>query len=276
MTFNPAIPFSSVSGYQFLQRTQERQLEAFSRSPQIQRDIAYFRENIGNVTSPQDLVGDTRLLRVSLTAFGLSEATNQQALVRRVLEEGTSDPTAFANRLGDRRYARLADAFQFDRPGGSNLTRPSFQEDVIARFQVLSFEAAVGEVDVDQRLALNFKREATEIASRDLPPRTLWLQLLGTSALRQVLELGFNLPTGFVQLDIDRQVDILSDGALSRFGTTSPAVFSDPEVIDSFLSRFFVRRDLNLNSPARGTTALTLLQASQSAGGFANLVRSNF
>ncbi len=246
----------------------------FSRSPEIQRDTDYFRANAANIQTLDDFFSDRKILRFTLTAFGLSEAVDRQAFVRKALEEGTSDPGAFANRLGDRRYARLVDALGFQDGRTSFFASPTSQEDTVARFRLLSFEAAVGDIDVDQRLALNFQRESAEILNRDLPERTLWLQLLGTRASRAVLEAGFNLPSNFVGLDIDRQVDILRDRALDRYGDASPRVLQDPDNLDNLLSRFFIRQDIQFSQTSSASTALTILTGS--GAGLRNLIQSGF
>jgi len=274
MVFQPALPFNSVAGYRFLQRTQDRQLDAFSRSPQIQRDTEHFRQSAGEIRTIDDFFADRQIFRFTLTAFGLIEATDRQAFVRKAIEEGIADPEAFANRLGDRRYARFVEALGFQDGRSSRFADPAFQEDVIARFRLLSFEEAVGEIDVDQRLALNFRRESAEILNRDLPDRTLWLQLLGTRASRTVLEAGFNLPTEFVRLDLDRQVDILRSRAIERYGDASPRVLLDQGNLDNLLSRFFIRQDLQISNTSSASTALTILTSA--GAGLRNLIQSGF
>ena len=113
MPFAPVVPLGGLAGWRVLERTQARQQEQFNKSPDLQREIDYFKENIGKVTSTAELVGDRRLLAVALGAFGLSEEVNKQAFVRKVLDEGTDERTAFANRLGNSDYIAFAETFSF-------------------------------------------------------------------------------------------------------------------------------------------------------------------
>jgi len=99
MSFQPIIPLAGVAGWQYIQRTQETQQEAYSQSPIQKREIEYFRENISKATTAEELVSDRTLLKVALGAFGLDDDLNKQAYVRKVLEEGTDADDAFANRM---------------------------------------------------------------------------------------------------------------------------------------------------------------------------------
>ena len=158
MTYQPVFPSGGNLGWTFLSKTREAQQEAFDNSTLIARETSYFREKIGEVNSAEDLVSDRRLLSVALGAFGLDDDINNRFFVRKVLEEGTLDQDAFANRLADKRYFAMSEAFGFD------LTPPktvisSFPDDIIDQYKVRQFEFAVGEQDEDMRLALGLERE---------------------------------------------------------------------------------------------------------------------
>ncbi|MEM9705455.1 MAG: DUF1217 domain-containing protein, partial [Pseudomonadota bacterium] len=168
MVFTPIVGSGGFLGFQVLQRTQENQRAAFDRSPQLNREIEYFRANAANATSAEALVTDRQLLTVALGAFGLGEEIDKRAFVRRMLEEGVREPTSFANRQADPRYRELVGAFNFDDVvSPPAVSSPEFIEDLIARYKVREFENAVGEVDTDIRLALNFQREIPAIINSE-------------------------------------------------------------------------------------------------------------
>ena len=75
------------------------------------------------MTSAADLVADRRLLKVALGAFGLEGEIDKKAFVRKILEEGTADPASLANRLTDKSYYKLAEAFGFGDLGGARTGR---------------------------------------------------------------------------------------------------------------------------------------------------------
>src|SRR5215831_6251147 len=95
---------SATVGYELIESSRDKQQAAFENSPTVQHDISYFRSAIAKVTSADDLVKDYRLLKFTLTAFGLDSQINSQALIKKVLSSDLSDPKAIANKLVDPRY----------------------------------------------------------------------------------------------------------------------------------------------------------------------------
>jgi len=280
MFFQPAIPLDGLAGWRVLQKTAPNQQEVFERSPTLTRNIEYFRENISKALTAEDLVNDRRLLTVALGAFGLSDEINKKAFVQKILEEGTEQSGAFALRLNDPRFRALAEAFGYGNiDAGSSVLLDSFREDIIARYKTLEFERAVGEVDNDMRLAMNFKREMPDIADSDSEDATLWFQIMGNRPLRELVAAALNIPTSVAQLDVDRQQEIFESRARQVFGDGSPKIFTDPEVIDDAIRRFFLNRQIQ-NGPSASTpgfTALTLLQGANLGGAAtANLFLSQF
>lgn len=278
MPFAPVIPLGGLAGWRFLERTQARQTELFNRSPDLQRDVEYFKENIRNVTSTAELVGDRRLLTVALGAYGLSDELNKQAFVRTVLDGGVIDPRSFANRLGNSDYVELTEMFSF--ADGGFVATDIRVEEITSKFLENAFEESVGDVDPAMRLALNFKREMSDIANAGHSETTGWYKALGSLPIRKVLEAAFNLPTEFSQIDLDQQKDVLIDKAKQLFGNGSVDVFADPEKLDDAIRRFHLREQIN-NGPSAttpGYTALILLGGTGNgvgSSGILNLLLSN-
>lgn len=263
MTFQPIVPFGGLAGWAFLQRTVETQRAAHDNGAVIQRDVAYFEENIGKVTSAEALVSDPRLLRVALGAFGLDEDIGNRFLVQKVLSDGTLDSTALANRLSDKRYFALSEAFGF---GDFDIPRTQlsgFATEITDAFRERQFEIAVGTQDNDMRLALNLQRELGEIAGKSSSIDTKWFTIMGSEPLRQVFETAFGLPQSFGSIDIDQQLETLKSRAESAFGSADVAQFADPDQIAALTRLFFARAqisDFNA-SLSSANTALTLLQS---------------
>ncbi|MEM8937493.1 MAG: DUF1217 domain-containing protein [Pseudomonadota bacterium] len=280
MTYQPVIGVGGYGGWRILETTRVRQQETFDSSATIARDIEYFRANIESATSAEALVGDRQLLTVALGAFGLGDEINKPAFIRRVLEDGTESSTAFANRLGDQRYREFSEAFGYGNiTNGTSIFLESFQEDVIARYKTLEFERAVGNIDDDMRLALNFKRAIEDISTGENVDNVGWLSIMGQAPLREVVATALGLPDATSQLDIDRQVEIFEDKALTVLGSSSASVFTDPAKVEDTIRRFFLFRQIESGPSATtaGLGALTLLQSSALGGGATvNLFQSQF
>lgn len=265
MTFQPLVPLSGLAGLRFVERTQEAQQEVFNKSPQIAREIEYFRENIFKAATAEDLTNDYLLRKVALGAFGLEDDLNKKAFIEKILDEGTEDTEAFANRLVDTRYREFSEAFGYGNILGANVLQSDFAEKIIAAYQTQKFEAAVGDADNSIRLALNFKREIPEIANSETPTDTTWYQIMGNTPLRTVFETAFGLPQSIGALDIERQLEMFKEKSSSVLGDESLSVLQDPEKIDLLLNDFMVRQELNAG-PANSTPGFSALSLLQNTG----------
>lgn len=261
MTFQPIIPFGGTAGWAFLQRTRDAQQATFDQSAVIQRDVDYFKENIGRVETAADLVGDYRLMKVALGAFGLDDDLPNKAYIEKVLEEGSIDPESFANRMVDKRYLALTEAFGFDLdPPNTQLS--DFADGILASYKTRQFEIAVGQQNNDMRLAMALERDLGEIVAGDNTANGKWFAVMGNEPLRQVFETALGLPNSFAALDIDRQLEVFRDKAASVFGDGGIDQFSDPAKRDELNRLFLVRSQISdiESSLSSGSIALTLLQ----------------
>ncbi|MEJ1998094.1 MAG: DUF1217 domain-containing protein [Maritimibacter sp.] len=261
MAFQPIIPFGGMAGWNFLQRTRESQQETFNNSPDIKNDIEYFKEHIGEVQTAEDLVSDYRLLKVSLGAFGLGDDLGSKAYIQKVLEEGSLDPQSFANRMADKRYLAMTEAFGFDlEPPNTQLS--DFPDKIIGKFQTNQFEIAVGEQNNNMRLSMVMQRELGDIASSDNTDTGKWFAIMGNKPLVQVFQTALGLPSSTSALDLDQQVSVMRDRASRVFGDSEISQFSDADKLEELNRLFLVRSQINANAAglSSGSIALTLLQ----------------
>jgi hypothetical protein len=272
--FQPIVPQTGYVGWRFLERTAETQRVAFEKSPELLRDLEYFKENISKATTAEDLVNDRRLLKVALGAFGLEGDLDKRAYVLKALVEGTDADDSFANRMVDKRYQELSKAFGYGNQFGARVERSDFAESIIAPYKVQKFEVAVGESDESMRMAMVFVREIGEFANSDSADESAWFKVMGNPPLRQIFETAFGLPKSFGLLDVDKQRDVFRDKARKLFGDSSLAVFGGSENVDKMLRTFFARKQISEGSGVGvpGATALTLLQ--NSAAGMASFFQS--
>lgn len=248
MSFQPILPMGGYSGWQFLTRTLASQQTAFDAAPLQRRDTDYFTAKIGKITSVDQLMADPKLLRVALGAFGLGDQTGNTALIRKVLTDGTSTATALANKLSDKRYLALAQAFNFGDPGAPNTQNPGFPAKIVKAYQDQQFQAAIGQQDVNLQLALQMKTGLANLAAGSSSEAAKWYTVMGTPAMRTVFQTALGLPSSFVSLDIDHQLKVFEEKARQAFGDRSVSQFSEPAKIDDLVKRFLVRGD------AQGTT----------------------
>lgn len=262
MSFQPVIPFGGMAGWAFLQRTRANQQDAFQKSPVIQRDTEYFAENIGKITSAQELVDDYRLLKVALGAFGLDEDIGSKFFIKKVLEEGSVDPDSLANKMTDKRYLELSKALGFGDFSVANTQLSDFPEKILDAYANRQFEIAVGEQDDDLRLSMSLERDLGPILEKNTTADGRWFSVMGNPPLRKVFETALGLPSSIGALDLDLQLSSFRTRAKAVFGNGEIIQFSDPEKRAELTRTFLVRAQLDNVSGglSSASIALTLLQ----------------
>lgn len=247
--FQPIVPLGGLVGWQFLQRTEASQREAFSQSAAIEREAENFRNQISSVRSAEDLVGDFRLRRIALGAFGLTDDINNNYLIQRVLQEGIDDPADLANRLSDSRYSALAQAFSFGSDGapGSELARisetvrgaaahlgdPEAEAkafDLVAQLKALSDLAGAGAA-LEQRSAAQARID------------NLWPEVMGERSLRAAFKNAFDIAPGFDALPENVQQEVLRQKIVGVLGErpASDLVNFAESIIANYVDREFER-----------------------------------
>ena len=80
----------------------------------------YYQDAVADVTSVDDLLGNSRLVSYLETAFGLDPSEQSTELLRNVLTSDLLDPDSFANQQSNAAYRSLAAAFNFNTDGSIN------------------------------------------------------------------------------------------------------------------------------------------------------------
>lgn len=266
MSFAPILPGTGYVGWTFLQRTKGAQAAVFNKSPELARDEAYFREKIGSVKTADDLVGDRRLLKVALGAFGLDADINSNAFIRKVLADGTLNEDALSARLADKQYEKFSAAFGFGDFATPNTQLSDFADQIIAQYRTRSFEVAVGAQNNDFRLSLSAERELADLAANTTSGEdTKWFRILGSAPLRQVFQKALGLSANIGGVDLDKQLEAYKGQAEKVFGSDTISQFTDRTKVDTLVRRFLVRSEAESLGTTAGAGALALQMLQQSS-----------
>lgn len=256
MSYQPVVGAGGYAGWKILSRTATLQRGLIARDPAIARDNEHFRTRMASVTSAEQLVGDSRLLRTALSAYGLEADASKRFFIRKVLESDLADPRSLANRLGDKRYRTMAEAFGFG-AGGKRAT--GLVATVTERHVAAELERRVGTADGNLRLAMNAQRELPLLAASGATDRGKWFSILGSMPLRKVFEGALGLGKEFGKLPIDRQADELAERTQRVTGSSSVSAFSDSASVEKLLTRFLVRAGAATGTQSSYNAALALL-----------------
>lgn len=261
MSYTPIIPASGYAGWKLLNRTMVAQKTAFTSSAEMQRDEDYFREKIGSIKTAEELVSDRRLLKVALGAFGLEADIDNKFFIRKILEEGTLDSGDLANKLADKTYLKLSQAFGFGDYTTPRTVLSDFADEILAAYETRQFEVAVGESDETLRLAMAAERELPELAAGSTSDNAKWYSLIASKSLSTVLRGALGLPDSLGSLDVDQQLTIYKDRADSVLGSPNASDLGGADSLEKIVRLYLVRSQIeSFSATSPGQTALQLLQ----------------
>lgn len=104
---------STFLSYDLINRDMKSSISRVSQQGLVERQTKYYKENIGNVKSVDEFLGNYQLYSYAMDAFGLGEMTYAKAFMKKVLESDLNDQNSFANKLTDERYREFAASFNF-------------------------------------------------------------------------------------------------------------------------------------------------------------------
>lgn len=258
MSASISVGLTGIAGWKVLQRSEDRQLQAVAQDQVVQRSTEYFREKLSAGLSTDELIGDYKMLSVALKAYGLEDDLPNKAFIRKVLESDLSDNASLANRLSDKRYLKLAQAFNLT---SETVDTKALGQQVTDAYVQREYEARVGAADETYRLSLNAQRELQAMASRGSSNRTLWYEVIGNSALREVFSTALGFGDNYGSLPIDRQLEEFTKAADRILGTSDLKEIATGEGIDKLITNYIARSQLASDNIAqnRYSAALTLL-----------------
>jgi len=248
---------TSALYYNMTMRDYTKSLETTASDPSVARESKYYLDNISKVKSIDDFINNTRIFNYAMKAFGLSEMTYAKGMIRKVLEEGTSDSNSLANTLNDSRYKALAETFNFVVTGTDTTNTTATGQSVVDKYVEMQLETNVGKNSTGAEKALYLKRVAPTITSP--------YSILADKTLLSIVQTAFSLPTSMSTLSIDVQAKMIS-------AKLNVADLQDPTKLDKFINRFITMYDIN--NPDSGSTSATNALLIQSSGISSDLLLS--
>ncbi len=242
---------TTTMAFQAVARNLPKSLERAAAMPQTANESAYYLAHIGKIKSIDDFLGNDRIYRYAMKAFGLEEMIYAKGLVRKVLTEGVDSSSSFANKLTDPRYKELATTFNFARYGSATTSFDRTQKPMTERYVRQVFEEQQGSQNENVRLALYFERKASGLKNA--------FEVLADPALLKVVQTALGIPASTSMMPIDKQAEMI--GKKLDFDQ-----LKDAEGVKKFLLRFTSLADIGASQTA-ANNALTILVGPPVAAG---------
>lgn len=232
--------------------TRDRQMELLRSDTQNQRGEEAFRERIGDITTPEELIADFEVYSFVMRAFDLEDQIFGKGMIRKVLEADPEEPSSLLNRLTDIRFREMHLALGFTTVEGEqtpDFTGEEFVETMVNRYYNRQFisgyeaeNAAVGRV-------LDFRDAAEDIEN--------WYQVLRSPELTQFFQIALGLPSALSGLDVEVQQRRMSE----KFDLEK---LSDPAERENLVSRFIALSEVqNPQNALASSAALNILSSAR-------------
>lgn len=234
---------NTLTQVQIVRTNMERSLATVAADPMIERQTEYYRENIRDIKSIDEFLGDDQIYQYAMTAMGLEDMIYAKAFMRKVLEEGIGSRTTFANQLSDTKYRNFAETFNFASLGDAATSFARAQEAIVDKYHRQTLEVREGEQNGGVRLALYFERRAGDVTSA--------YDLLADRALAETVYTALGLSDAFAMSDIDKQAAYFDEHI-------DYEKLSDPDYLSDFLGRFSALYDLTKGPQAVSSPTLAV------------------
>jgi hypothetical protein len=222
---------TTFSDYRLIARDMQSSLQRVAEDNVVSRDTDYYLENISKVDTIEDFLKDDRLFSYAMKAHGLEEMTYAKGLMRKVLEGGTDDDDALANKFTDPRYKQFAEAFDFNTHADNATVFTAAQQGTVDKYLQQTLEEEAGEDNQGVRLALYFERKMPEILEEHTSNTAIAFSILGDSALADVVRTALSIPSETAVADIDIQ----AENIIEKLDFDE---LRDPEGMEKFMERF--------------------------------------
>ena len=235
-------------------KTEDKEHEMIESEPQHAREIAYFMENIENVETVDDLIGDYRLYSFVMKAYDLEDQIFGKAMMKKVLQSDINDRGALVNRLTDDRFETLYNAMGFSDGGkaNSNTSDDDWKAKIVAAYVDTTYVNAKSEDNEALGTVLEFRRKAAEV-------RTVF-DLLKDRDLAEFARTALGLPDAIAGGDIDKQAQLIASRIeIGRLG--------DPEYVESLVQKYVAITDATADFSSTNAAIQLMNSAASGASG---------
>jgi len=250
------IPISGMTaqlGLQLVDATGSRQSELIRNSTQHARAITHFRDRIADVVTVDQLMADRDLYVFVMKAFDLEDQIFGKAMIEKILKSDINDPKSLVNRLTDPRFKEMHEVLGFTPGGGNNFNTlwGSWQEEMVDRYVQRQFINAQAEQNEAVGAVLEFRRKAGGVTNA--------FDILKDKELSAFMRTALGIPEETVQLDVDRQAEILK----AKFDL---AKLKDPAEVEKLVRKYVAISDATNTANLQQNAAVQLMNGAVSAG----------
>lgn len=243
---------STSTRYQIISTNMARTKTQIEKDPVVKRETEYYNATIKTIKTVDEFVKNDRVFKYAMKAYGLEDMAYAKAFIKKMLQEGSTNPLSMSNKMSNPLYKAFVKAFDFAGKGAEATSAASATSETVQKYVQQTLEVQEGNANQGVQLALYFKRKASSI--------TKPMEILADRALLKFVQTAFNIPEASSKADIDIQVRNLEK-------VLNVKDFQDPKKVDKLIQRFSAMWDLNNATPETTSPVLTLFAASNEQSG---------
>jgi hypothetical protein len=207
------------------EKNRDKEIERTGKEPETLRDIRAFTKAIGRAKSIDQALADPAVLKVLLSANGLSDQLAYPALAKKVLLSDPADPKSLVNRLGNARWSSAVKAFDFAKNGLAALTSPAVVKTLTDGYTEVAWRNGLEKKTPGLADALDFRERARTVTSA--------IQVLADPVMRRVVTTTLAIPKQIAFQEIDAQERAIT----ARLDIRK---LQDPKFVDGFSQRYLL------------------------------------
>lgn len=234
---------TSQAALNLIDKTRDKQMVTLRSEAQHQRAAEVFRERIGSITTPKELVEDFETFSFVMKAFDLEDQIFGRGMMRKILESDPGDSSALVNRLSDARFGAIHEALGFTVSGGATVvpdfTDTAWQDEIVDKYFDIQFQNEYNSQNETVGTVMEFRDKVDTFSS--------WYKVLSDRTMTEFFQTALGMPSQLSSLDIDKQAEMLE----KRFSIEK---LQDPKEVEGLIARYMIIRDVN-NPPAQATSA---------------------
>lgn len=226
---------STFTDYQIIVKNLSKTLDRTAGQSDAKKEIAYFRDHIGQVTSIDDFLGNNRLYTFAMKAYGLDDMIYAKGFMKKVLlGEADASGRVLVDRLQDTRYQDFARAFNFRSFGTDPSQKPTSDDPQIQA--MIEFVAAAAQTPEQKKADYDTETEQQvqylwDVASDIKTTKDIASDYKINAAVRTVL----GMPSASPDDDVATKAEQID-------GQIDPAIFQNAGDLSGFVTRYLSAR----------------------------------
>ena len=228
------------------EQNETKDIALTAKTPEVKGVVAAFTAAVNKASSLNQALANPTVMKVLLTASGMSDQLGYTALATKALTSDLSDPKSLVNRLSDKRWKTLAETYNFASNGMAALQSPKAIAAIAQQYAKAVWQTNADSVAPGLTNALYFKANAGGVTSVD--------QILGDPSLRTVVTTALGIPLEIAFQPLTTQEKAIT----SRLDISK---LQDPKFVEQFTQRYLIANRQNAGGTGTTTASSTSMTA---------------